>query len=152
MKRLHPPVTWADADPILPGRPDWHAAAACRGTGPEQWFPVRGDGTSSYPPETRAMCAACPVRGDCLDAGMTEAYGMWGGLTPQGRDALRRDALRRGAPIRARRMPVVRGVEHGTHNGYAAHRRAGTPACVACREAHAAYMASTRPSRSARGR
>lgn len=29
-----------------------------------------------------AICGVCPVSGPCLDAGMTEKYGIWGGLLP----------------------------------------------------------------------
>lgn len=37
----------------------------------------------------RAICAACPVRPQCLDHAITndEQAGMWGGLTPRERNA-----------------------------------------------------------------
>ncbi|MGH9291913.1 MAG: WhiB family transcriptional regulator, partial [Acidimicrobiales bacterium] len=38
----------------------------------------------------RAICAGCPVVEPCLRAGMGEAFGMWGGLSPRERQQLRR--------------------------------------------------------------
>lgn len=40
--------------------------------------------------EATAICAACPIRQKCLDYALdSEAYGVWGGLTPEERDDLR---------------------------------------------------------------
>ena len=38
----------------------------------------------------RAICAGCPVVDPCLAAGMSERFGMWGGLAPSERRRLRR--------------------------------------------------------------
>lgn len=38
----------------------------------------------------KSLCAGCPVREECLAAGMSERYGVWGGTTPEERRALRR--------------------------------------------------------------
>ena len=43
-------------------------------------------------PLARAICAACPVRGQCLAYAITadERFGIWGGLDPRQRRTLRR--------------------------------------------------------------
>lgn len=33
----------------------------------------------------KTICAGCPVQADCLVAGMSEDYGIWGGLSPKQR-------------------------------------------------------------------
>lgn len=71
-------------------RPAWHAAAACRGQGPEPWFPTRGESTDP----AKAVCAGCPVRDDCLAEALAHPYtedaGVWGGTSLRQRKALRR--------------------------------------------------------------
>lgn len=54
---------------------DWRANAACAGHGPDPWFD-RDD-----PAPALAICAACPVRADCLDDALArgETRGIWGG-------------------------------------------------------------------------
>jgi len=42
-----------------------------------------------------AVCQTCPVRADCLEAGMAERHGIWGGTTERERVRLR--AARRGS-------------------------------------------------------
>ncbi len=67
---------------------DWQQLAACKG------HPRAAD---FYPPtrterkheriarehRAKSVCAACPVRGDCLEHALAvdERYGVWGGLT-----------------------------------------------------------------------
>lgn len=63
--------------------PDWYRRAACRGMDPEMFFPNRG----SRAAEARAVCATCPVRAECLEAGRLEHYGVWGGTTFKERQA-----------------------------------------------------------------
>lgn len=43
----------------------------------------------------KAICARCPVSEECLEFGMDERAGIWGGTTPDERKALRRQACRR---------------------------------------------------------
>jgi WhiB family transcriptional regulator, redox-sensing transcriptional regulator len=66
----------------------WAARALCVGADPEDSFP------SGYDPaiEARAICAACPARGQCLAYAITadERFGIWGGLDPRQRRTLRR--------------------------------------------------------------
>lgn len=76
---------------MLSGRPSWHRQAACRGKGPGQWFPGRGESTEP----ARAICAECPVKADCLAAalevGTMHDSGVWAGTSVVQRRALRRD-------------------------------------------------------------
>lgn len=37
----------------------------------------------------RAVCRACEVQSECLDAGLHEQAGMWGGTTPKERQRIR---------------------------------------------------------------
>lgn len=67
-------------------RPDWFDDAACRGMGPEMFFP----GKSEMYTEVTALCGSCPVSDECLDYGMAEHYGYWGGKSERQRRNLRR--------------------------------------------------------------
>jgi WhiB family transcriptional regulator, redox-sensing transcriptional regulator len=76
-------------------RPRWMRRAACRGQGFDAWFPPGHD----YGEEAEAgklVCAACPVRAECLDYALDGRirHGLWGGLTPMERRAF----LRQRAP------------------------------------------------------
>lgn len=51
---------YADREPLGP----WAALAECRGLDPQLFFPTRGDMESMR--EAKAVCAACPVRAECL--------------------------------------------------------------------------------------
>lgn len=67
---------------------DWLDDAACHDK-PEDWFfPKRYDGRSAR--RAKDVCDACPVRADCLDWGMETDDGIFGGLTPLERAAMRR--------------------------------------------------------------
>ncbi len=80
----HPGTEWMD----LLVRPEWHARAACRGRGPELFFPPSGeDGLMA-----KALCARCPVREECLAAGRKE-LGIWGGTSERERRKRRRLGL-----------------------------------------------------------
>jgi WhiB family redox-sensing transcriptional regulator len=69
-------------------RPGWQEAAACRGLDPELFFPTRGEDYR----EARKVCAACPVRWECLEAALarSERFGFWGGHSERERRVLRR--------------------------------------------------------------
>ncbi len=64
----------------------WVAESACRGMDPALFFVDRTDNA-----EARAVCAECPVRTDCLEYGLREPHGIWGGLN----EAQRRRLVRR---------------------------------------------------------
>jgi WhiB family redox-sensing transcriptional regulator len=102
-------------------RPDWVKDAACRGMGPELFFPERGEDAST----ARAVCAGCPVAAECAEYGATERFGIWGGVTPYGR--------RNPSTIVARTMT------HGTVSGYNLHSHRREAPCDECREAYTAY-------------
>jgi WhiB family redox-sensing transcriptional regulator len=102
------PVTFASDDGVVPleavdlvrelvygRRPAWHVEAACRGRGVNQWFPEQGE---SLEP-ARVVCASCPVRAECLQAGMDEAHGVWAGTSAVQRRKVRRETPR--APLPA---------------------------------------------------
>lgn len=53
---------------------------------PESWFATgRGDVAAA-----KALCRDCPLRLQCLEAGMEEEFGVWGGLDPAQRRRIRR--------------------------------------------------------------
>lgn len=66
-------------------RPHWHARAACRGRGPAEFFPVRGERTDA----AKAICATCSVVAECFDASEGER-GIWAGLSAVARREKRR--------------------------------------------------------------
>jgi WhiB family redox-sensing transcriptional regulator len=76
----------------------WRTNAACAGRG-AQFFPEPGIARIDYA-KARLVCAACPVREQCLTAAMAaegsadgrSRYGMWGGLTPDERAGRYREA------------------------------------------------------------
>jgi hypothetical protein len=77
---------------ILPERPPWHALAACRGAGAKNFFPRTDDRRMSSQRRYRfglAYCNNCPVVAQCLEAGGSEIFGLWGGLTPTERTGRR---------------------------------------------------------------
>ena len=67
----------------------WHLQAACYGHEPELWWAER-----DHPKAQAAaleICRACPVKQDCLQAALAsnETEGIWGGLLPRQRKALK---------------------------------------------------------------
>lgn len=62
----------------------WLLKAACRGMGPDLFFPDPRDGATSV--EAKKVCAGCPVRVQCLDYAVEhlEDHGVWGGMTQKG--------------------------------------------------------------------
>lgn len=80
----------------------WRAQAACRDYDPEAWFPVARPGmgvkgarlVAADVENAKSVCAKCDVRTPCLAAAIErdERYGIWGGMTTEERDALKRRA------------------------------------------------------------
>ena len=56
-------------------RPAWHQEAACRGMNTAMFIPRHGESAAA----ARAVCAGCPVRQECLEAGVADAelVGVW---------------------------------------------------------------------------
>ena len=82
--------------------PYWRDEALCREVDLELFFPLNGGGGW---PEAARICAACPVRSECLEDALDkrEFYGFRGGMSG--------DARRRLASTRARpdhRAVIVR--------------------------------------------
>ncbi|HWS44503.1 MAG TPA: WhiB family transcriptional regulator [Acidimicrobiia bacterium] len=65
--------------PLIQTPTDWFADAACRGADTDVFFPS----SDAAAAEAKAICAACPVREDCLEHAleMRPSDGVWGGLT-----------------------------------------------------------------------
>lgn len=64
----------------------WRASAACADLHPDSMQPGRGDAIDA----NRALCAVCPVKDACGEAGLYEKYGIWGGLSEKERRRLRK--------------------------------------------------------------
>ena len=67
----------------------WMEEASCRKRKNDFWYPpLDTDVPDNYYAIGREVCHRCPVWEKCLDAGIDEKWGMWGGLTPQERTVL----------------------------------------------------------------
>jgi WhiB family redox-sensing transcriptional regulator len=65
----------------------WTTAALCRGSAPDELF-VKG----AEQHKAKQVCAACPVRTECLAEALDNRieWGVWGGLTERERRAVLR--------------------------------------------------------------
>lgn len=84
-------VQLPDAGPFTPA--PWMAEANCLGMGVDLFFPERGGCAPGETANAKDVCRGCVVRAECLEAGMDEKFGMWGGLTPRERRRLRMKRL-----------------------------------------------------------
>lgn len=100
----NPPSPLPPPDRIYTADTSWRAHAACAGTDPDLFYPVRPGGRGGGPARQAhehaiSICHRCPVAYQCLwyalDHG--EEYGVWGATTPQDRRALQRIRRRRKA-------------------------------------------------------
>ena len=95
-------LRWVDGaggpSPTQLRRSHWQDRGACANQDTEAWF-VRSEG-SRFGEPAKQICAACPVRRDCLAASLVfgETFGIWGGLDSHQRNALAQ-SLRRGATL-----------------------------------------------------
>lgn len=80
------PLTLQPAE--VEGELAWQVDALCAQTDPEAFFPEKGGSTR----DAKKVCAACPVRQECLDYAMAndERFGIWGGLSERERRRLRK--------------------------------------------------------------
>lgn len=67
----------------------WRLYALCREYDSSMWFPPHGTPLPQIN-AAKAICATCPVKHACLEAGMDEHYGIWGGTSETERRILRR--------------------------------------------------------------
>lgn len=88
-------ITRWDLAPEDARNESWKLDAACRGMGPDLFFPERGEtGHYSYADEARGypamqVCRGCPVRTECGEYGAKERFGIWGGLSGRQRKQAR---------------------------------------------------------------
>ncbi len=78
-------------DPLgLGEQPDWVSEALCAEVGGDLWFAEKGNWHATV--KAKRICRQCPVRPQCLLYALErgEQYGVWGGMTPEQRSALRR--------------------------------------------------------------
>jgi hypothetical protein len=72
--------------PFPDGPPVWMEFARCSGTAVDFFDPKQYQ-------EARNICASCPVLEECKAHGLAhEQYGVWGGLSPEQRRKLRKEA------------------------------------------------------------
>jgi Transcription factor WhiB len=83
-------------DGELAGRVYRQALCAGSRVDPDEWFPITQDMAKARAEAAHAIaiCAACPVRLDCLEISMRHAsgigaHGVWGGLVEEERRSLR---------------------------------------------------------------
>lgn len=72
---------------------DWRRHAACTAHHPELFFPIGTAGPAlAQLEQARAICRSCPVRLACLEWAIDVGadHGIWGGLSEQERQTLRR--------------------------------------------------------------
>jgi WhiB family redox-sensing transcriptional regulator len=65
--------------------PEWKLGA-CYGTGSDAFFP---EGYSLAMRDALSTCARCQIREACLEYGLNEEHGIWGGMTERQRRAER---------------------------------------------------------------
>lgn len=73
---------------------DWKTEAVCKGTHPDTFFPSQGPwGVKA----AIAVCRRCDVRMECLEYAVENVidHGVWGGLTVDERQQLRRSRRRK---------------------------------------------------------
>lgn len=134
---------------------DWRHDALCRDEPQELFFPIGyvGQANEAQVAEAKSVCRRCPSSADCatwaIDNGMAD--GIWGGLTPDERRALRRrfaPTIRRGTVSKVYAGPTGRPPapipECGTPKAYARHKRYGEPFDDACRAANREDVAARR--------
>lgn len=74
---------------IQDGRPSWMQHSACRGMAVETFFPKRTTLRTDID-AALAVCARCSVAEPCRAFGMGQQFGIFGGMTENGRRRQRR--------------------------------------------------------------
>lgn len=67
----------------------------CMNTDPELWYGDKDEGYH-YTRTAKQLCSQCPVQTECLTYALEarEVFGIWGGMTPKERQALRSRRMR----------------------------------------------------------
>jgi WhiB family redox-sensing transcriptional regulator len=68
----------------------WQRDALCRGRPTDWFFPDDSSGNHNgsltlTDRQAKALCVRCPVRRECLEYGLHDEYGIWGGTRPSER-------------------------------------------------------------------
>ena len=65
---------------------EWLSVAKCRKRKNDFWYPpLDAETPENYYAIGREICHRCPIWEGCLNKGLNEKWGMWGGLTPNER-------------------------------------------------------------------
>jgi WhiB family redox-sensing transcriptional regulator len=134
-----------DINPIDLARPDWMQHAACRGMDAALFMPERGDIDTLN--QAKAVCQTCHVRLECLEYGLEEKYGVWGGMAESARRKLR---ARRYQQTGIKHFRTRKPIEHGTVAGYHQHKRRREEPCESCRRANSINSMERKARREAR--
>lgn len=90
---------------------DWRQYAKCAGLPIELFFaPEQMDGRKlprTYYNEAKKVCQTCPVINQCLERGMDEEYGVWGGLTKAERRHIKKQPVGIVIPMPRHERPIV---------------------------------------------
>jgi WhiB family transcriptional regulator, redox-sensing transcriptional regulator len=84
---------------------NWRSAGACLSADPDLFFPISSVGLGEQQiARAKTICARCQVQRECLEFAIAhhQAYGIWGGTTPEDRQRERR-RQRRAAAAAAKR-------------------------------------------------
>lgn len=69
---------------------DWVEVALCREVGSEMFYPPDDKPVArDFYANAKSICNRCEVISDCLEYGINEVYGVWGGTTPSERARIR---------------------------------------------------------------
>lgn len=69
---------------------DWRLGALCHKRNNVFWYPpMEADAPEQYYSIAREVCRCCSLWKECLDDGVDEKWGMWGGLTPKERQPMK---------------------------------------------------------------
>lgn len=68
---------------------EWMREAACRGMDIESFFPDRYEIADFR--AAKQVCQRCTVAAECLDAGLDENHGVWGGTSVKDRRRIKRE-------------------------------------------------------------
>jgi WhiB family redox-sensing transcriptional regulator len=67
---------------------EWIDRARCREVGTELFFPEASDPVTVL--RAKRICGSCEVQAECLQYGLRETHGIWGGTTEAERRQIRK--------------------------------------------------------------